>query len=49
MDTLARIVRERDLKALEAFCLRRSYREVIEAATAEKIELDELEELLAEI
>lgn len=49
MESLSRIVSEKDLVALERFCLRRTYREVREVALATGVDLGELEELLASL
>lgn len=47
--TLSQIVREKNLKALEQFCLRRTYSQVRQIAIDEGIDLYELEDLLAAI
>lgn len=47
--TLSEIVRTRNLKALESFCLQRTHLEVKAIATREGVDLEELEELLQEI
>lgn len=49
MMTLAQIVSERNLTALEQFCLSRTYQQVRQRAIEEGVDLDELEELLAAI
>lgn len=48
-EQLKEIVNKRDLKALEAFCLRRKYKEVLKCAEEAGIDLEYLEELLYEI
>ncbi len=47
--SLKRIVAEKNLPALEAFCLRRTYQEVINYARDVGVDLEELEDLLAQI
>lgn len=47
--TLKQIVEEKDLKALEAFCLHYDYSSIIRIADGEGVDPDELEELLQEI
>lgn len=47
--TLKQIVVDENLRALEQFCLRRTYQQVRQAAIDEGIDLDELEDLLARI
>jgi len=49
MNTLANIVREKNLKALEHYCLDRTYAQVRQDAIDQDVDLDELEELLASI
>ena len=47
--TLRLIVETENIKALEAFCQRRTYQEVRKCAMDEGVDLDMLEELLARI
>ena len=48
--TLTEIIRRHDLQSLEALCIRlRKYSAVVEQARTEGVDLDELEEMLAEI
>lgn len=52
--TIAEIVQDHDLKALENFCIRQrnkggTYRDLRKAAEEAGVDLDELEEMLAEI
>lgn len=47
--SLKRIVAEKNLPALEAFCLRRTYQQVMDYARGVGVDLEELEELLAQI
>jgi len=49
MMTLAQIVAERNLQALEHFCLSRTYKQVQQRAIDEGVDLEMLEELLAMI
>lgn len=46
---LKQIVEDRDLKALEAFCLHYDYANIVRIADGEGVDPDELEELLQEI
>jgi hypothetical protein len=46
---LREIVENQDLRLLEAYCLPRTYKQVIADAKRQRIDLDLLEELLGEI
>lgn len=46
---LAEIVANKDLRALERYCQRRTYQQVRQNAIEHNVNLDELEELLAAI
>lgn len=47
--SLSTIMREKDLRSLEAFCQGRTYQDVINYARGVGVDLEELEELLMEI
>lgn len=47
--SLKKIVKTKDKEALEKFCLGRTYQQVINYARDVNIDLEELEELLAQI